>query len=105
MRMVLAATNPNEQLFYVVDPEKEFDGVVMSEGTVKYVPFWSYVNRDKFTRLTGTEFLNRLWVVPQGDGGEWTRKFFTREEPFDEEDLDSVELLLVNVPEEREPAE
>lgn len=106
MRMVLAGTSPDGQLFYVIDPvNPKLDGVLIRVGEVRYVPFFSTLSRGDFKPVKGAEFLKRLWSTPEySQQKDWNDQFYLHKVPFSEEDLDSVEFMLVNVPDEREPA-
>lgn len=105
-KMLLAAIQPNEQIYFITSKVDELDGVVVRDQEVVYVPFWSYINNNAgvITRLKGNEFLDTLW-----DGGqalksdEWNEKFINRTNPFTESDLKPVAKLLLDVPRERKP--
>lgn len=102
--MVLAATSPGEQLFYVLTPEDPwFDGVVMRDGEVRYVPFWSYVTRNPdLVPVRGVPLLDQLWSMD--DSEEWVGKFYSHDVPLTEDDVLSVEFLSTTIPEERTAA-
>lgn len=105
MNMILAATSPEGQLFWLIAPENPAqDGFLMADGGKKFVPFWSYVSRTpEIVPVKGTALLNELWS--KDDSEAWTQKFVTRDVPLADEDLMSVEFLLVEVPDEVEPAQ
>ena len=102
--MVLAATSPGEQVFYVLTPEDaSVDGVVMRDGEVMYVPFWSYVTRNPdLVPVRGVELLDKLWSKDGGD--EWVGKFLTHDVPLTEDEVLSVEFLSTTIPEDRSVA-
>ena len=105
-QMLLAAIQPDEQIYFITSKVDELDGVVVRGNEVVHVPFWSYINNNAgaVTRLKGNDFLNLLW-----DGGqaiksdEWNEKFINRTNPFTKDDLKSVVSLLLDVPKERKP--
>ena len=105
-QMLLAAIQPNEQIYFITSNSNEYDGVVVRRDEVAYVPFWSYINNNAgaITRIKGNDFLDVMW-----DGGramksdEWNEKFINRTTPFTKDDLKSVSNLLVDVPKEHKP--
>lgn len=104
--MFLAATGPKEQLFYIIAPENPLlDGVLMRDGEVTYVPFWSYLSRNPLRPVRGVALLDEMWAEGKARGEQWVNKFFTREVPFTEDEVLSVEYLVTPVPEERSAAE
>jgi len=104
--MFLAATGPNEQVFYIIDPDTEDDGVVVSRERIDHVSFWSYTSKvPGLTPVLASELSRQLWDGEAAKTKEWNKKFVSREVPFDEDEIFSVEFLLVPVPDEREPAE
>jgi len=105
MTMFLAATGPREQLFYIIAPDNpRLDGVVMWDNQVMYVPFWSYVSRSSLQPVRGAALLDELWSEGKDQSEDWAAKFFSREIPFTEEEVLSVEFLVSPVPEERTAA-
>lgn len=106
--MFLVATGNGEQVFYVIDPEEnDYDGVVVREDRIVHVPFWSYTSRETgLTPVLASELSRELWDGKAARSNpNWSKKFVTREIPFTEDELFSIEFLLVPVPDEREPAE
>lgn len=103
--MILAASSPDEQLFWLLAPENPaLDGFIIGNGRMKAVPFWSYVSRTpELTPVRGADLLNQLWSKDESE--EWAERFYFRNVPLSEDDLMSVEFLLVEVPDEVDPAE
>jgi len=105
-QMLLAAIQPNEQIYFITSDSKGYDGVVVRRDEVAYVPFWSYINNNAGTvmRLKGNDFLDVMW-----DGGRalksdgWNEKFINRTTPFTKDDLKSVSSVLLDVPKEQKP--
>ena len=103
-QMLLAAIQPDEQIYFITSKVDGLDGVVVRREEVVHVPFWTYIsnNAGAVTRLKGNDFLDVLW-----DGGqaiksdEWNEKFINRTNPFTKDDLKSVANLLLDVPKER----
>lgn len=104
--MFLAATGPNEQVYYIIDPEDNNDGVLVTPDRISYIPFWSYTSKvPGLVPVLASDLSRELWDAKAARTKEWAQKFVLHEIPFTEDEIFSVEFLLVPVPDEREPAE
>lgn len=106
MKMILAATEYDDKIYFIVNPvnQTDLDGVVVSGKEVKYVPFWSYVSRVGATGLTSNDFLRNLWSENYGSE-DWVKTYFFRENDIPAEDVEKIKPFLVSVPDEQESEE
>jgi hypothetical protein len=99
MKMILAATRKNEEIYFITDPNSPNDGVSVLNGIVKYVPFWSYVYRDPVEQLQTNQFLKDLWAK-SSSSEKLTDQYINRTEALPTDLLESIKSLLLDVPPE-----
>ena len=106
MKMILAATRPNEEIYFITDPDGPNDGVSVSSGTIRRVPFWSYVYRYPVEQLQSNDFLKDLWTQ-SSSAKKWTDRYMNRAEALPTDLLEPIKPFLLEVPPETpsKPAE
>lgn len=103
-KMILVATKPNEQIYWVADREGPDGVAVRNDAVVHLDSFWSYVGReaDLITPLTGTAFLSEFWTRPSDDqSGEFAQIYVDRSQPIPKELSQTIQPFLIAVPRER----
>lgn len=97
-KMFLAASDENEKLYFVIGGELERDGVLLAYDQVRYVPFWSYINRMPMSRVKENEIQKNLWDGDTASQG-WTDHFYynKRTDLFEAHNDQSI---FIDVPEE-----
>jgi hypothetical protein len=87
---VLVSKTADESLYFRLHPlDMRLDGRVERDGENFDVPFWSYAAKAETSPITTTTFHKNLWGGKPSDK-EWVKKFWTREESFSKEELDSL---------------
>lgn len=106
MKMILAATRPNEEIYFITDPDGPNDGVSVSSGTIRRIPFWSYVYRYPVEQLQSNDFLKDLWTQ-SSSAKKWTDRYMNRAEALPTDLLEPIKPFLLEVPPETpsKPAE
>lgn len=103
MKMILAATGPNEEIYYIIDPEElGVDGVSVSPWETKRISFWSYVSRIGFTESLNNAFLRNLWKE-DFQSENWVKTYFLREKEIPVEEINKIKKFLVEVPNTENP--
>lgn len=98
MKMVLAATSIDGDVYYVVDPiQPDSDGVLVSGDIVEQIPFWSYVTREPVEPVQWNLLTQELWKA-RFDSEDWSNIFFLHSRVMPKVLLDSVESELIDVP-------
>ena len=100
-KMILVATKPNEQIYWVADARTP-DGVVVRHGNIVHLDsFWNYIASgvDPITRLGGTAFLDDFWDSRGPSGAErFSAIYVERSEPVDTDIAKTMTPFLVDVP-------
>jgi hypothetical protein len=96
--MVLAASNVDEVVYFIVDPkDKDFDGVVISPEGTFLVPFWASVTRTPIKPFTKTDFHKDLWSDQRSE--QWVEKYFSRKVDLTQsKEFKSISKMLKTVP-------
>jgi hypothetical protein len=106
-QMILTATQPNEQIYLIINAQKDKDGVVIrDDGSVTHVMFLSYIDRNGYDlfRLLTNNFLRDLWQPNKNNQQLWNDHFLDKTKKFSEEEIKEIENLLMPVPKEKQLA-
>ena len=99
--MILVATKPNEQIYWVLD-SKEPDGVAIRDGNIVYLEsFWNYVTRgvDPVIVLGGTDFLSDFWKRrPVEETAKFASTYIDKTTPIPNGVYKNIKPFLVDVP-------
>lgn len=89
--IVLVSRTDEESVYFKLAPtDPSLDGVVVNPDGIFDVPFFGYVWKMPVAPIKSTTFHKNLWEGGTNDA-DWVKRFWTREEPFTDEELASLE--------------
>jgi hypothetical protein len=104
-QMILTATQPNEQIYLIINAQEDKNGVVIKDdGSVTHVMFLPYIERNGYelSPLLTNNFLRDLWQPNKNNQQLWNDHFLDRTKKFSEEEIKEIENLLMPVPKEKQ---